>query len=145
KRKTPEIFADRDSAKISGPKAVGVARTAAATASTSTAALIAAASQVRAGQWGKDSPAATGRFPSAGEGGWRPGAGRFGRSPSRPGSRSDREPRPTARGEQTPGSSPRWGPPGVGRHPDGDLDCGLADVQAGDPLGEQRLILDVLH
>src|SRR5262249_4320199 len=111
-RKTPEILADRDSAKISGPKAVGVARTAAATASTSTAALIPAASHARAGRWEEDSPAATGRSPSAGEGGSRPGAGRFGRSPSRPGSRPDREPRPIGRGEETAGSSPRSGPAG---------------------------------
>ncbi len=34
---------------------------------------------------------------------------------------------------------------GVGRHPDGDLDLGLGDVQAGDPLAEQRLVLHVLH
>jgi hypothetical protein len=34
---------------------------------------------------------------------------------------------------------------GVAGHPDGDLDLGLGDVQAGDPLGEQRLVLDVLH
>src|SRR5215467_7063432 len=111
-RNTPEILADRDSAKISGPRPAGVARTAAATASTSTAALIAAASQARAGRWGEDSPAATGGSPSAAEGGWRPAAGRFGRSPSRPGSRPDQEPPPTAPGEQTAGSSPRWGPAG---------------------------------
>src|ERR1019366_5912540 len=34
---------------------------------------------------------------------------------------------------------------GVGRHPDGDLDPGLGDARAGDPLHEQRLILRVLH
>src|SRR5262249_60218921 len=71
-RNTPEILADRDSAKISGPRPVGVARTAAATASTSTAALIPAASQARAGRWGEDSPAGTGRAPTPPKGGWRP-------------------------------------------------------------------------
>ena len=34
---------------------------------------------------------------------------------------------------------------GAAGHPDGDLHRGLADIQAGDPLGEQRLIFDVLH
>src|SRR5262249_56464781 len=48
-RKTPETLADKDSAKISGPRPVGVARTAPATATTSTAALIPAASHARAG------------------------------------------------------------------------------------------------
>jgi hypothetical protein len=34
---------------------------------------------------------------------------------------------------------------GVAGYPDGDLDLGLGDVQPGDPVGEQRLVLDVLH
>ena len=34
---------------------------------------------------------------------------------------------------------------GVAGHPQGDLDLGLGDVQASDPLGEQRLVLHVLH
>src|SRR6516225_780516 len=47
-KKTPETRADRDSTKISGPSAAGEDRTPPATASTSTAALIPAASQTRA-------------------------------------------------------------------------------------------------
>ena len=40
-----------------------------------------------------------------------------------------------------------WRRPGAGvaGHPDGDPGLGLGDVQAGHPLGEQRLVLRVLH
>src|SRR5215831_11405916 len=47
-KKTPETRADRDTTKISGPSAAGEDRIPPATASTSTAALIPAASQTRA-------------------------------------------------------------------------------------------------
>jgi hypothetical protein len=59
-RKVPEMRADRDSTKISGPRSAGDERAPPATASESTAALIAKASQVRAGQRNGDSPAVTG-------------------------------------------------------------------------------------
>src|SRR5258708_28755463 len=59
--KMPEIRADRDPTKISGPGAAGERRTPAATASASTAALTPAASQARAGQRTDDSPAVTGQ------------------------------------------------------------------------------------
>jgi hypothetical protein len=35
--------------------------------------------------------------------------------------------------------------PGLAGHPDGDLDPGLGDVDPGDPLGEQRLVLHLFH
>ena len=60
-KKTPEIRADRDTTKISGPSAAGEDRIPPATASTSTAALIPAASHARAGRRAEDSPAVTGR------------------------------------------------------------------------------------
>ena len=34
---------------------------------------------------------------------------------------------------------------GIAGHPDGCLDLGLGDVQAGGPLGEQRLVVHVVH
>jgi hypothetical protein len=34
---------------------------------------------------------------------------------------------------------------GIAGHPDGCLNPGLGNVQAGDPVGEQRLVLHVLH
>src|SRR5437868_2074809 len=59
-RKMPEMRAETDSTKISGPRAAGEERAPPATASAITAALIPAASQVRAGQRNGDSPAVTG-------------------------------------------------------------------------------------
>ena len=58
-KKMPEMRAETDSTKISGPRAAGEERAAPATASVSTAALMPTASQVRAGQRDGDSPAAT--------------------------------------------------------------------------------------
>jgi hypothetical protein len=59
-RKVPEMRAETDSTTMSGPRAVGEARTPAATASASAAALMPAASQVRAGQRNGDCAAVTG-------------------------------------------------------------------------------------
>ena len=58
-RKMPEMRAETDSTKISGPRAAGDERAPPATASVSTAALMPTASQVRAGQRDGDSPAVT--------------------------------------------------------------------------------------
>jgi len=58
--KTPEIRADSDSTKTSGPRPAGEERAPPATAITSTAALMPAASQVRAVQRKEDSVAVTG-------------------------------------------------------------------------------------
>jgi hypothetical protein len=59
-RKMPEMRAETDSTKISGPRAAGEERVPPATASAITAALIPAASQVRAGQRNGESAAVTG-------------------------------------------------------------------------------------
>src|SRR5215470_8529568 len=58
-KKMPEMRAERDSTKISGPRPAGDERTPPATASASTAALMPTASQVRAGQRGGDCAAVT--------------------------------------------------------------------------------------
>ena len=58
-RKMPEMRAETDSTKISGPRAAGEERTPPATASASTAALMPKASQVRPGQRNGDSAAVT--------------------------------------------------------------------------------------
>ena len=58
-RKMPEMRAERDSTKISGPRSAGDERIPLATASVSTAALMPAASQVRAGQRNPESAAVT--------------------------------------------------------------------------------------
>ena len=60
-KKRPEILADRDSTKTSGPRAAGEERAPPATAITSTAALMPAANQVRAVQRREDWVAVTGQ------------------------------------------------------------------------------------
>src|SRR5262249_7218474 len=59
-RKRPEIRAETDSTKMSGPRAAGEERTPPATATASTATLIPAASHIRAGLRREGAPAATG-------------------------------------------------------------------------------------
>jgi hypothetical protein len=49
-----------------------------------------------------------------------------------------------AGGTEGPGLLPAPAPGGVAGHPDGDLDCGLGDVQPGHPIGEQRLVSGLL-
>jgi hypothetical protein len=46
---------------------------------------------------------------------------------------------------ERPGLLPPPAPSGLAGHPDGDLHPGLADVQPGHPLSEQRLVFDFVH
>jgi hypothetical protein len=61
-------------------------------------------------------------------------------------------PKPVRQGQQLPADRPERpglllpaSGPGVARHPDGDHDLFLADVDTSDPVGEQRLVFCLFH